>query len=270
MSCTVGIQRLYESQTHGVAGHSSTNEGNPSCASTASKKQYMRDTLITSIHMRAPFNALIALSAEAQMPHARLPFPIKTCLYKVCAHQQHHKHFCNSSPCKPSPQQTQPSSTMFRGKRLRSRTPRRSRSSGGECLFCSEPIAEQDKWVCFVCPVQAHKRCEEHWRRTANASGGCPQCRTTKTEIVREHELIPASKGTLCFFCRKVIREGDLHDMCLGGRDWCEAHWHPECALRWTRSPYNPSLATPTSSLTQIKCPACGLSKWDALNKRRS
>jgi hypothetical protein len=65
MSCTVGIQRLYESQTHGVAGHSSIN-------STASKKQYMRDTLITSIHMRAPCNALIALSAEAQMPHAPL------------------------------------------------------------------------------------------------------------------------------------------------------------------------------------------------------
>ena len=84
---------------------------------------------------------------------------------------------------------------------------------------------------------------------------------TTKTDVVREHELTPATKGTLCFFCRKVIREGDLHDMCLGGRDWCEAHWHPECALRWTRSPYNG---------TQIKCPACGLSKWDALNKRRS
>ena len=32
MSCTVGIQRLYESQTHGVACHSSTNEGSPSCA----------------------------------------------------------------------------------------------------------------------------------------------------------------------------------------------------------------------------------------------
>ena len=32
MSRTVGIQRLYESQTHGVAGHSSTNEGSPSCA----------------------------------------------------------------------------------------------------------------------------------------------------------------------------------------------------------------------------------------------
>ena len=32
----------------------------------------MRDTLITSIHMRAPCNALIALSAEAQMPHAPL------------------------------------------------------------------------------------------------------------------------------------------------------------------------------------------------------
>ena len=94
-----------------------------------------------------------------------------------------------SSPCKPSPQQTQPSSTMFRGKRLRSRTPPRSRSSGGECLFCSEPIAEQDKWVCFVCPVQAHKRCEEHWRRTPNASRGCPQCRTTKTDVVTEHEL---------------------------------------------------------------------------------
>ena len=69
MSCTVGIQRLYESQTHGVASHSSTNEGNPSCASTASKKQYMRDTLITSIHMRAPFNALIALSAEVHGVH---------------------------------------------------------------------------------------------------------------------------------------------------------------------------------------------------------
>ena len=225
------------------------------------QKSNMRETLITSIHMSGfhSFNALIALSAEAkcQMPHARLPLLIKTCLDKVRAHQQYHKHFCNSSPCKPSPQQTQPSSTMFRGKRLRSRTPRRSRSSGGECLFCTEPIAEQDKWVCFVCPVQAHKRCEEHWRRTANASTGCPQCRTTKTQIMSEHELIPASKGTLCFFCRKVIREGDLHDMCLGGRDWCEAHWHPECALRLTRS-------------TQIKCPACGLSKWDALNKRRS
>ena len=212
-------------------------------------------------HINPQFNALIALSVEAQMPHARLPFPIKTCLYKVCAHQQHHKHFCNSSPCKPSPQQTQPSSTMFRGKRLRSRTPQRSRSSGGECLFCCEAIAQQDKWVCLVCPVQAHKRCEEDWRRTTpNARRGCPQCRTTKIEIVREHELIPASKGTLCFFCRKVIREGDLHDMCLGGREWCEAHWHPECALR----------ATPTRSLTQIECPACGLSKWDALNKRRS
>ena len=54
MSCSVGIQRLYESQTHGVASHSSTNEGNPSFASTASKKQYMRDTLITSIHNSMP------------------------------------------------------------------------------------------------------------------------------------------------------------------------------------------------------------------------
>ena len=101
MSCSVCIQRLYESQTHGVASHSSTNEGNPSCASTASKKQYMRDTLITSIHMRAPFNALIALSAEAQMPHARLPFPIKTCLYKVCAHQQH-QALANPAHSKPN------------------------------------------------------------------------------------------------------------------------------------------------------------------------
>ena len=33
MSCTVHmvIQRLYESQTHAVAGHSSTNEDSPSC-----------------------------------------------------------------------------------------------------------------------------------------------------------------------------------------------------------------------------------------------
>ena len=31
MSCTVVIQRLYESQTHAVAGHSSTNEDSPSC-----------------------------------------------------------------------------------------------------------------------------------------------------------------------------------------------------------------------------------------------
>ena len=38
---------------------------------TASKKQY-EGHLITSIHMRAPFHALISLSAEAQMPHARL------------------------------------------------------------------------------------------------------------------------------------------------------------------------------------------------------
>ena len=162
---------------------------------------------------------------------------------------------------------------MYQGKRLRSRTPEGVRSVG-ECLYCRDPITPEDKWVCFVCPVQAHKRCEEDWRRTTpNARRGCPQCRTTKIEIVREHELIPASKGTLCFFCRKVIREGDLHDMCLGGRDWCEAHWHPECALRWTRSPYNPSLATSTSSPytpSAHKCPACGLSKWDALNKRRS
>ena len=34
-------------------------------------------------HINPQFNALIALSVEAQMPHARLPFPIKTCLYKV-------------------------------------------------------------------------------------------------------------------------------------------------------------------------------------------
>ena len=242
------------------------------------QKSNMRETLITSIHMSGfhSFNALIALSAEAkcQMPHARLPLIIKTCLDKVRAHQQYHKHFCNSSPYKPSPQSTRPSSTMFRGKRLRSRTPPRSRSSGGECLFCSEPIAEQDKWVCLVCPVQAHKRCEEHWRRTANASRGCPQCRTTKTDVVREHELTPATKGTLCFFCRKVIREGDLHDMCLGGRDWCEAHWHPECmpdALHW--HPQRPGISPWTGGRyipAKATCPACGLSKWDALNKRRS
>ena len=76
----------------------------------------MRETLITSIHMSGfhSINALIALSAEAkcQMPHARLPLLIKTCLDKVRAHQQYHKHFCNSSPCNPSPQQTPPSSTM--------------------------------------------------------------------------------------------------------------------------------------------------------------
>jgi hypothetical protein len=58
--------------------------------------------------MRVPFNALISLSAEA-MPHARLPLPIKTCLYKVlisidyCADHKHiyfahHKHVCNSIP----------------------------------------------------------------------------------------------------------------------------------------------------------------------------
>ena len=80
------------------------------------QKSNMRETLITSIHMSGfhSFNALIALSAEAkcQMPHARLPLLIKTCLDKVRAHQQYHKHFCNSSPCNPSPQQTPSSSTM--------------------------------------------------------------------------------------------------------------------------------------------------------------
>ena len=80
------------------------------------KKSNMRETLITSIHMSGfhSINALIALSAEAkcQMPHARLPLLIKNCLDKVRAHQQYHKHFCNSSPCNPSPQQTPSSSTM--------------------------------------------------------------------------------------------------------------------------------------------------------------
>ena len=80
------------------------------------QKSNMRETLITSIHMSGfhSINALIALSAEAkcQMPHARLPLLIKTCLDKVRAHQQYHKHFCNSSPCNPSPQQTPSSSTM--------------------------------------------------------------------------------------------------------------------------------------------------------------
>ena len=151
---------------------------------------------------------------------------------------------------------------MFRGKRLRSRTPRRSRSSGGECLFCSEPIAEQDKWVCFVCPVQAHKRCEEHWRRTANANRGCPQCRTTKTEVVNELALRNATKGTVCYICREAIRVGVLHDTCAGGRDYCEAHWHTDCHPSWAPcvGRYIPSAYT---------CPACGLSKWASLNKRR-
>ena len=110
-----GIQRLYESHTHGVAGHSSTNEGSPSC-DLQHQKSNMRETLITSIHMSGfhSINALIALSVEAksQMPHARLPLLVKTCLDKVRAHEQYHKHFCNSSPCNPSPQQTPPRCTM--------------------------------------------------------------------------------------------------------------------------------------------------------------
>ena len=153
---------------------------------------------------------------------------------------------------------------MFRGKRLRSRTPPRSRSSGGECLFCTEPITEQDKWVCFVCSVQAHKNCESQWRHTDAANKGCPQCKTTKTEVVNEQTLRPAVKGTVCFICRGTISEGTLHDMCLGGRDFCEARWHPECMpgwAPWTRERYNPAKA---------KCPACGLYKWYALNNRRS
>ena len=44
------------------------------------------------------------------MPHARLyPTPcIKTCLYKVRAHQEHHKHFCNSSPPTANPTTANP------------------------------------------------------------------------------------------------------------------------------------------------------------------
>ena len=152
---------------------------------------------------------------------------------------------------------------MFRDKRLRSRTPPRSRSSGGECLFCTEPITEQDKWVCFVCNVQAHKNCESQWRHTAPANKGCPQCKTTKTEVVNEQTLRLAVKGCVCFVCRGTISEGTEHDMCLGGRDFCEARWHPECRPGWNimTEHYNPAKA---------KCPACGLYKWFALNKRRS
>ena len=96
------------------------------------------------------------------------------------------------------------------GKRLRSRTPPRSRSSG-ECIFCVETITEQDKWVCFVCPVQAHKHCEEEWR-TKYGANGCPQCRTTKTDVVNAQTLTPATKGIVCFICREVVREGDQCD----------------------------------------------------------
>ena len=148
--------------------------------------------------------------------------------------------------------------------RLRSRTPQRSRSSGGECLFCHEPITEQDKWVCFVCSVQAHKHCESQWRHAAAANRGCPQCKTTKMDVVREQTLRPAVKGIVCFICREVVREGHECDMCLGGRDFCQAYWHPQCMLPqwcpWERERYKPAAH---------KCPACGLSKWAALNERR-
>ena len=49
MSCTVGIQRLYGSQTHGVAGHSSTNEGNPSCMCFYSISMAKGDSLLDHI-----------------------------------------------------------------------------------------------------------------------------------------------------------------------------------------------------------------------------
>ena len=147
------------------------------------------------------------------------------------------------------------------GRRLRSRTPPRSRSIG-ECMFCVEPVTEQDKWVCFVCSVQAHKHCEEEWR-TKYGAHGCPQCKTTKMDVVNAQTLRRATKGIVCFICREVVREGDQCDMCLGGRDFCEAHWHTDCHPSWApwMGRYIPSA---------YKCPACYLSKWAALNKRRS
>ena len=142
-----------------------------------------------------------------------------------------------------------PAYSMFNKSRLRSRTPPRSRSSGGECLFCIEPIAEQDKWVCFVCPVQAHESCEPEWREASAGNKDCPQCRTTKTDVVNAQTLTPATKGIVCFICREDVREGEKCDMCLGGRDFCQAHWHPQCMLpQWRPWRYKPAAH---------KCPAC-------------
>ena len=76
MSCTVGTKKMYESQTHGVASHSSTkDEGSPSCASTASKS-CMSHKLIVAGHSSTKhegpphIKTLIEMSAGSCFLHA--------------------------------------------------------------------------------------------------------------------------------------------------------------------------------------------------------
>ena len=105
------------------------------------------------------------------------------------------------------------------GRRLRSRTPPSARSRV-ECIYCCEPIEPCARWVCFVCNVQAHKACEEI-RRDSSTLRGCPQCRTTKLEVVFAQKLFPAFEGIMCYICHEVINEGELCDLCVGGRGLC-------------------------------------------------
>ena len=151
----------------------------------------------------------------------------------------------------------------YKGNRLRSRTPPGVRSTG-ECLYCCEPITQREKWVCFVCNVQAHKACQEKNRSYANALPGCPACRTTKENIVMDQKLFPAVKGIVCYICRGVVHEGHPCDMCLGGRDFCQAHWHPKCMWPQFRQD-QPNKYKAHRAI----CPACGKSKWRAMDERR-
>ena len=151
---------------------------------------------------------------------------------------------------------------MHKGRRLKSRTPPRSRSIG-ECMFCVEPVTEQDKWVCLVCSVQAHKHCAEEWR-TKYGAHGCPQCKTTKMDVVNAQTLRRATKGIVCFICREVVREGHQCDMCSGGRDFCQAYWHPKCMWPQFRQD-QPNKYKAHRAI----CPACGKSKWRAMDERR-
>jgi hypothetical protein len=154
------------------------------------------------------------------------------------------------------------SRTMYGSYRLRSRTPPHARSRV-QCCICFEDVEPEDRWVCFVCPVYIHKACEDT-RRNGSTLRGCLQCGRTKSDVVAEQKLFPATRGIMCYICSEVINEGELCDMCAGGRGFCQAHWHPKCM--WPQfhqdrpEEYEPKMH---------RCPACGLSKWRALDKRR-
>ena len=136
--------------------------------------------------------------------------------------------------------------------RLRSRTPPRARSRV-QCCICFEDVEPEDRWLCFVCPVYIHKACEDT-RRSTSTRRGCIQCGRTKSDVVAEHKLFPATRGIMCYICSEVINEGELCDMCAGGRGFCQAHWHPKCM--WPQFHQD---RPEEYELKMPRCPACGL-----------